>query len=188
MLPSRRFSLFVVAMLAASAPTGLAAQDAESRSAVAAAPTDVESLDAIIAALYEVISGPAGEARDWDRFRSLFAEGARLIPTGGGQNGPPRAIIFSPDDYIERVGPALEERGFFEDEIGRVVETFGMVTHAFSAYSSRWTPEDPEPFQRGINSIQLLNDGDRWWIVSIFWDSEREDNPIADRYLNRTSG
>lgn len=150
-------------------------------------PADVESVDAMITALYDVISGPAEEERDWDRFRSLFGEGARLIPLGRGEEGGVRTIVFTPDDYITRVGPTLKQRGFYEVEIGRVVEEFGAVTHAFSAYSSRWTPDDPEPFQRGINSIQLFNDGVRWWIMSVFWDAERDDNPMPAKYLNKST-
>lgn len=158
-----------------------AAQDA---APPAANPADVASLDAILHALYDVISGPAGQARDWNRFRSLFAPGARLIPVARPQGGAPRPIVWTPDEYAERAGASLQQSGFFEDEIGRTTETFGAVTHAFSAYQSKRTA-DGEVFARGINSIQLVNDGTRWWVVSIFWDSERPDNPIPARYLNK---
>ena len=145
---------------------------------------DVESLDGIIAALYDVISGPAGEVRDWDRFKGLFVEGARLIPTGRGPNGVGHRI-WSPQEYVETAGASLERDGFFESEIGRTTERFGNIIHVFSAYDSKRTLQDPEPFARGINSIQVLDAGDRLWIVSIFWDSERPDNPIPEHYLNR---
>jgi hypothetical protein len=154
----------------------------------AARPADVASLDAILAALYDVISGPAGQQRDWDRFRSLFVPGARLIPTGGPAGQPPRATVWSPDEYVQRAAPGLERDGFFEREIGRTVDTFGRITQVFSAYDSKRLPTDEKPFQRGINSIQLLNDGTRWWVVTIYWDAERPDNPIPPRYLTRTNG
>jgi len=150
----------------------------------AARADDVASIDAIIAALYDVISGPAGQKRDWDRFHSLFVPGARLIPTGRSPAGEVRHRVQTPEDYQRTSGAALEERGFFEREIGRTVETFGNITHAFSAYDSRSTAEGAV-FARGINSIQLLNDGRRWWIVSVFWDSESPSNPIPAKYLNR---
>ena len=70
-------------------------------------------------------------------------------------------------------------------EIGRTVEEFGNIVHAFSAYESKNTPQDPQPFARGINSIQLLRGPDRWYVLSIFWDSERADNPIPAKYLNK---
>ena len=148
-----------------------------------ARPADVASMDAIIAAIYDVISGPAGEKRDWQRFESLFAPGARLMPTGLGPDGVVRARVLTPSEYAAAAGAALEARGFFETEISRVTESFGRIAHAFSTYESRRTPGDETPFQRGINSIQLLNDGRRWWVVSIYWDAERPDNPIPAKYL-----
>ena len=148
-----------------------------------ARPEDVASIDAILAALYDVISGPAGQKRDWDRFQSLFAPGvARLIPTGRRQDGTVGYRALTPAEYQAGSAPALEGQGFFEKEIHRVADTFGNITQVFSTYESRRTP-DAQPFSRGINSIQLLNDGKRFWVVTIFWDSERANNPIPARYL-----
>ena len=146
-------------------------------------PSDVESVDAIVAAVYDVISGPAGEARDWGRWRTLFIPDARLIALVPGQDGAFRHVVMSPEDYIDRSGAALEEAGFFELEIGRVQEDFGPVVHLFSAYQSKRAPDDPEPFARGVNSFQLMNDGKRWWVVTVFWTSERPDLPIPAKYL-----
>lgn len=155
------------------------------QSATPAKPNDVESVDAIIAALYGVISGPAGQKRDWDRFRSLFAPGARLIPTGRRPDGSQSMRVLTPDDYVATSAPTLERNGFFEREIGRETASFGGITHVFSAYDSKRNATDEKPFARGINSIQLLNDGKRWFIVTVFWDSERPDNPIPSKYLKR---
>jgi hypothetical protein len=150
----------------------------------AARPADVASVDAIIAALYDVISGPAGQKREWDRFRSLFIAGARLIPTAVAPDGTVRHRVLTPDEYVTGNAPALETRGFFENEIGRVTETFGNITHVFSTYASRATPEG-QPFARGINSIQLLNDGKRWWIVTVYWDQERAGLTLPEKYLKK---
>ena len=148
-----------------------------------AAAADVASVDAIIAALYDVISGPAGEARDWDRFRSLFVADAKLIPTlvPRGETAA-RARFMTIDDYVGSAGASLEERGFFESEIGRVTEEFGNMVHAFSTYDSRSTSEG-DVFQRGINSIQLLDDGERWWIVNVMWWGVGPDVEIPAKYL-----
>jgi DNA-binding beta-propeller fold protein YncE len=148
-------------------------------------PEDVSSVDNIIAALYDVISGPAGQKRDWDRFLGLFAPGARLIPTGRRPDGTQTMRTLTPDDYVTAAGPGLERNGFFEREIGRRTEQFGGVTHVFSAYDSKRLATDSVPFARGINSIQLFNDTKRWWVVTVFWDSERADNRIPERYLGR---
>lgn len=145
-------------------------------------PADVGTLDATVGALYDVISGPPGKDRDWDRFRTLFADGARLIATVSMPGLPARATVMTPDEYATNASPLLR-RGFVEKEVSRTVEQFGRIAQVFSTYESRYRTTDAKPFQRGINSIQLLNDGTRWWIVSVYWDAERSDNPIPAKYL-----
>ncbi len=148
-------------------------------------PADVASIDAIIAAAYDVISGPAGKKRDWDRERSLFIPGARLIPTAkkaGRADVDLAPLILDIDEYIARVEPLLQE-GFYETEIARRTEQFGQFAHVWSTYESRHKPEDAEPFMRGINSIQLFNDGARWWIVTIYWQHENADHPLPEKDL-----
>ncbi len=145
---------------------------------------DVNSIDGILSALYGVISGPAGQKRDWDRFRALFAPNARLIATGKDQNGQVRYRTMSPEDYVHSSGSYLEENGFYEMEIGRKVEQFGLVTHVFSTYQSQRVKDGPI-IARGINSIQLSYDGERYWIVNIFWNGETEENPIPGKYLEK---
>ena len=87
------------------------------------------------------------------------------------------------EGYIARVEPLFETEGFYEKEVARRTELFGQIAHVWSTYESRHDPRDREPFMRGINSIQLLNDGKRWWIVTVYWDSERPDNPLPPQYL-----
>ena len=176
--------VLLCSMLVLLAALPVAAQTQTPAAPPAARPEDVASVDAILKALYDVISGPAGQKRDWNRFYSLFIPtGARLIPTGKAPDGSVRHRMWTPEEYATTAGAQLEQGGFFEVEIARVLETFGNVTHAFSTYESRRTAADEKPFARGINSIQLLNDGKRWYVVTIFWDSERADNPIPPKYL-----
>lgn len=144
---------------------------------------DVSSPDAILAALYDVISGPAGEARDWDRMKSLFLPEARLIPTFMNQSGEQDYRFWSVQDYIDIAGKNLVENGFFETEIHRVTEDYGTIMQVFSTYESRRNLEDVDPFIRGINSIQLMDDGERWWIVNVFWMGETPQQPIPEQYL-----
>ena len=149
-------------------------------------PADVESIDAIIDATYEVISGPAGKKRDWNRERSLFISGARLIPTAtvpGKTNVDLAPLVLDVDGYIARVEPLFEKEGFYETEVARRVEQFGQIAHVWSTYESRHDPSEPDPFMRGINSFQLFNDGKRWWILSIYWQHESALYPLPGKYI-----
>ena len=147
-------------------------------------PADIASIDAIITAAYDAISGPAGKKRDWDRERSLYYPGARLIPTAKpGANDDLAPQILDVEGFIARVEPYFAEQGFFEKEIARHTEQFGHIAHVWSTYESRHDPSDPEPFMRGINSIQLFNDGRRWWVLSIYWQHESTQQPLPKQYL-----
>lgn len=149
-------------------------------------PSDVASIDAIIKAAYDSISGPAGKKRDWDRERSLYFPGARLIPTAmkpGAENADLVPNLLDVEGFIARVEPHFGTNGFYEMEIARRTEQFGKIAHVWSTYESRRDPSDPEPFMRGINSIQLFHDGRRWWIVSIYWQQESVEHPIPQKYL-----
>jgi hypothetical protein len=162
-----------------------AQQPQPSPTTVPANPSDVNSIDAIVAAVYDVISGQAGKKRNWDRMRSLFMPGARLIPTNPRSTGGYGSRVLSVDEYIARAEPFFEKEGFYEKEAFRRTEAFGQIAHIFSTYESRHAPDDTKPFQRGINSIQLMNDGNRWWIVTIFWQGEDEKNPLPQKYLQK---
>jgi hypothetical protein len=149
-------------------------------------PQDVSTLDAIIRAYYEVVSGPAGESPDRARDRTLHLPDALVGVPGSGEAGEPKLVTMTLDEYHDRFGGPRSE-GFFEVEIHRVVQRFGNIAHVMSTYASSTTP-DGEPFTRGINSIQLTWDGSRWWIVSWIFDSERPDHPIPDEFLPGRGG
>ncbi|NNE98431.1 MAG: hypothetical protein HKN25_05345 [Pyrinomonadaceae bacterium] len=144
----------------------------------------MKSIDSILKAVYNVISGDLGVKRNWDRMRSLFHKEGRLMPTGTNPNtGITGTVAITVDDYIKRSGPYLVKNGFHEVEVARKVERFGNIAHVFSTYEARNKLSDEKPFMRGINSFQLLNDGTRWWVISIYWQQEGKDNPIPAKYL-----
>lgn len=147
-----------------------------------ARPGDVESIDSILAALYETVSGPKGQPRDLDRLRSLFAPGARLIPVLNREGKPTEARVLDIEAFLAIATPAFNRDGFFEREIARKVDRFGHIAQVFSTYEARRARDEP-PFVRGINSIQLFHDGDRWWVLTIYWDTERTGIPIPPEYL-----
>lgn len=147
-------------------------------------PEDVKSLDAIVSAIYGVISGPPG-ARDWNRFKSLFARDARLIAVHVPKDGGKAELrIMTPGEYADLAGNYFLAHGFFENEVSRKTDAFGDMTHIYTTYESRET-KDAKPFARGINSMEFFNDGERWWCVEIYWDEERPGNAIPEKYLGK---
>ena len=154
-----------------------------------AKPEDVNSPEAILAAVYNSISGPKGQARDWDRMRSLFLPDARLIPTTAVSASPGApathsdAVFLTIDGYIARSSRRMTTTGFFERTIHNEMQQFGNILQIWSTYESRHNADDPAPFARGINSFQLLKDGDRYWVVNVFWDAETAAHPIPAKYL-----
>lgn len=162
----------------------LALQGAASPAKPPVAPVAEEfaTVEATVKAVYAVISGPAGQKRDWDRMRSLFAPEARMMAVGKTRAGEVRKHVLTVEDYIRLNAPILEERGFFEREIARRTETFGDIAHVFSTYESRWRADDAKPFARGVNSLQLWNDGKRWWVLTILWQDESSTTPLPDKY------
>lgn len=144
---------------------------------------DVGSVDNIIAALYEVISGDPGAPRDWDRFRNLFKPETRLMPTRKNPQGEPMLAALTPEDYVQMFSTRIST-GFFERELHRVTEQYGTVTHAFSTYETKEKKDGPVT-NRGINSIQLFFDGKRYYVINIFWCAESMGFPLPDRYLSK---
>jgi hypothetical protein len=140
-----------------------------------------------VRALYEGISHRAGEHPDWQRLEGLFLPGARLVPPSP-QGGPPPVLTLQ--DFRERVNRGVEARlqageprGFVEREVASCTERYGHMAHVWSTYESKYSPEDAEPFTRGINSMQLVRHDGRWWVLTILWDAERADQPIPPAYL-----
>jgi len=147
----------------------------------AARPDDVNTLDGIIKAYYEVVSGPEGVERDTERDHSLHHPDARAIITGVDEAGNPTINNMTLSEYHE----GTRQNGnpaFWEHEIHRVTQRFGNVAHVWSTYA--WYDTQDGPIKgRGINSIQLYHDGERWWITAWIFDSERSDNPIPSEFL-----
>lgn len=175
-------------LLALAAPNAFAADaPAEPPSQPVATPVppanakDVESIDAIVAALYDVISGPPGQARDWNRMRSLFIPGGRLMPVGGKTKDVIGIRLLTVNDYVATSGPLLMDKGFHERELSKRVERFGNIAHVFSTYEAKI--EKDNHTLRGINTLQLMHDGKRWWVVSLMWQAETPELPLPAEYL-----
>jgi hypothetical protein len=157
-------------------------QSADPQKVPEAAAADVAGSDAILKAVYDVISGPAGKQRDWERLRSLCVPEVRFVVAAKAGGAEP-VHSYSFDAFAHASQKFLETEGFYERGIANRTERFDRMAQVFSTYESRHSANDPKPFERGINSFQLVNDGKRWWIVNIFWEQEGRENPIPKKYL-----
>ncbi|MFZ5971515.1 MAG: hypothetical protein ACOYXA_07970 [Bacteroidota bacterium] len=144
---------------------------------------DVTSVEGIVAALYDVISGDPGQPRDWNRFRNLFKPEARLIPTTKNQQGEFAYRVLAPEDYVQMFSTRITT-GFFERELGRTTESYGTITHVFSTYETKEKKDGPVT-NRGINSIQLFFDGQRYYVMNIFWCAESMGFSLPEKYLGK---
>jgi len=156
--------------------------------AQAARREDVATPEAAVAAVYDVISGPAERERprDWDRFRSLFLPGARFLLTrwGDRESGTEEEVVreWDVEGFITVASTVYRERGFWEREVWHRTDRFGNIAHVFSTYESRLDSPDSDPVGRGINSVQLVRSQGRWWIAEIAWDVETPANAIPEDY------
>jgi hypothetical protein len=142
--------------------------------------SDVKSIDGVIKALYEVISGEGNEPRNWDRFRNLFGKDARLVPTYKDSTGNYNYRILTPEEYITRF--SARKMGFYEWELSRKTEEYGTIAQVFTTYATKQTKDGPIT-NRGINSIQLLKDKNRYYILHIFWCGEDSGFSLPEKYL-----
>jgi len=148
---------------------------------------DVATIDGIMKAFYEVISGLAGLPRQWSRGRTLYIADLRFVAMAEDKNGKPVAHIMSHQAFADRADPVMAKDGFYEQEIHRVTQRLGNIAHVVSTYESRRKAGGPV-IARGINSAELFYDGNRWWIASNIWDDERPDNPLPAEYLPGAQG
>lgn len=141
-------------------------------------------IDALIAAFYEVISFEEGGSPDWERMRTLFSQHARIT-----RITPEGTDYYDVDAFQEMAKEALElglYTRFYEAEVRRDQRIFGGLAHILSAYETKQTPHSREPFARGVNSLQLIREDEGWKVLSLCWDEERVDNPLALRNLFET--
>jgi hypothetical protein len=133
---------------------------------------DQTDLDAVVTAMYTMISGPAGP-RDWSKQKQIFHPEARQMRTGV-TDGTPWIKIMGLEEYAADTSPFFAQNPFYEVETARKADVFGNIAHVWSVYEARRSPDEAAPERRGINSIQLYRDGERrWWIMSMIWDNER---------------
>lgn len=123
--------------------------------------------------LYEIVSAPEG-SRDWDAERALYHPDARLVRTGLNEDGSSFAKVMSVEEFIENADDLLRGVDFSETEFRHEARIFGNVAQVASYYEKTLKSDTEAIKDRGVNFINLINDGSKWLIMSIIWDNERE--------------
>ena len=150
-----------------------------------AKPTDVATIKDIVRAFYAAISTPAGGKLDQTRLRSLFVPGGRIaasVPPNSSRTADVR--FLSLEEYAAISDSQTDTSGFFDRNTANQIERFGEMAHVYSTFESRTNLDDQKPIRRGMKSFELLKSADRWYIVEVYWDWERPDLPIPERYLH----
>jgi len=175
---------FALAAIVTAPVSSLSAQQHVEVPTQAPRAQDVSSLDGIMKAFYEVISGPAGQPRDWARDRTLYVPEIRFVETSADRSGKTTAHVMTHQEFVDAADAGMVKNGFFESEIHRVTKTFGNITQILSSYEMRAKADGPV-FGRGVNSLQVYWDGKRYWVASVMWDDERNGNPIPAELLGQ---
>lgn len=126
---------------------------------------DVSSIDGIIRAYYQVVSGPAGQPREWGRDATLYIPGVRFVVFSKDRNGKTSAQSMTHQEFVDSSDRAMVAKGFYEREIHRIVHRAGDVAHILSTAENSASPNGPAQ-GRSIDSLELYWDGKRWWIAS----------------------
>jgi hypothetical protein len=151
-------------------------------------PGDVDTVDHLLAALYDTVSGPAGQ-RDWDRFRALFVPDARIgwiVPQSAATKDKPASkgdvFLLSPDIFLRQNDPYFKTHAFYERSITKQVEEFGNLVEVWSTKESRDAKDDAHP-SRGIDAFQIVHAQGRFWIANLIFDDERPGVMLPAKYL-----
>lgn len=144
---------------------------------------NVSSIDSIVTSIYEVVSGKKGEERDWGLHRKIFHPEAKIITNYVNDQGRYQIHFNGVEEYVDTYREYFKNNNLHEVDVNRKVEIFGNMAHVLSTFESYNTPDESTPYKQGIASIQLYNDGERWWVLSMYYKNENEKDKIPTKYL-----
>jgi len=147
-------------------------------------PAEVDTIVHTVHAFFSTLSVPAGGKLDRNRLNSLFVPNGRIAYSIEPSSHHPADVLFmTPEQYADN-SDAQSTTGFYDRNPANEIEQFGLMAHVYATYESRLNPNDPKPIARGIKSIELLHSNNRWYILQVYWDSERPGNPLPESYLH----
>jgi hypothetical protein len=147
----------------------------------------VQSIDSIVPSIFEIVSGVKGEERNWELMKKVFHPQARLILNHQNSDGEPQIYFFNIEEYIDEFAASFKKMDLFEKEVHRVTNRFDNMAQVYSTYESFSFKEETKPQRRGMAGIQLYHDGERWWVLTMYWKNATEDNPIPEEYLSSSN-
>ena len=134
--------------------------------------TDQKRIQLQLDKFYEIISGKAGEERDWNNFRNLFFSNAKLTPSIFSDDNKCASVSYDVETYIEKLKDYLQANDFFEKGVIHKIDFFCNIAQVNSSYFAKKMPHEKELLKSGKNFIQFLHDGNGWKIVSMLWEDE----------------
>jgi hypothetical protein len=150
---------------------------------IAARAEDVSTVDGMVKAYYEVVSGPAGQPRQWDRDATLYIPNVRFVIVSEDATGKATAESMSHQEFVDNSEASLGGKAFYEHEVHRVTQRAGNIVHVFST-AERSSSPDGKAEGRGIDSIELFWDGQRWWITAAnLWEIDASKHPLPAEFL-----
>ncbi len=144
---------------------------------------NVSSVDSIVSSIYQIVSGEKGEERDWELHKTIFHPEARIITNYVDENGEYQIYFLSVDEYMDQYKDYFKNNFLFERDVNREIERFGNMAHVFSTFESYEKSGDSIPYKKGTASIQLYNDGERWYVLNMYYKNESENEKVPERYL-----
>jgi hypothetical protein len=145
--------------------------------------SNVSSIDSIVTSIYEVVSGEEGENRDWDLHRTIFHPEAQIVTNYLNDHGEYQIDFYDFEDYVNNYSDYFKNNNNFEVDVNRKIEIFGNLAHVFSTFESYKNAEDSTPYRLGTASIQLYNDGDRRYVLNMYYKTESENDKVPNKYI-----
>lgn len=150
---------------------------------IPARPEDVSTIDGIVKAYYEVVSGPSDQPRQWDRDATLYIPNVRFIVIRDDGAGKTTVQSMTHQEFVDTSDVSLRGKAFYEHEIHRIAHRAGNVAHLLSTAEHMPAPDGPVE-GRSIDSLELFWDGTRWWITNAnIWDIESSKHPLPAEFL-----